>query len=375
MPIVCGIKFRRGGKVYYFSPGDIPDLQVGDHVIVETAKGKELGQVVIAPKEVDESELVGELKPILHRATQLELLEAERYKHQEPEAMAKCKEQVAKFQLPMKIVGAEYSYDGSRLTFFFTAEQRVDFRELVRELAKIFRTRIELRQIGVRDEAKLLGGLGKCGRPLCCATWLTEFNPVSIRMAKQQDLPLSPMEISGLCGRLLCCLVYENDFYQEVKSKFPKVGKMVNTPYGPGKVIKVSVFKETVSILLEDGSTLELTAEELEELAKRAAEPQPVAEATPSPSEEQGTAATPTVGVSVSPAPSEDLSQAQPTREPEKEQSKAKARRRPRRRPRRRIRRKTKGAENASNRGNNNRRGNAQAKRNSRQKKNSSERG
>lgn len=263
MPIVCGVKFRGTGKTYYFAPGDVQDLQINDFVIVETARGMEMGQVVMPLREVDENEIVGQLKPILRRGTTTDLLDAQRFQAQEADAITACKEQVAQFNLPMKVTGAEYNYDGSRLTFFFTSEQRVDFRELVRELARIFKTRIELRQIGVRDEAKMCGGVGKCGRMLCCSTWLTEFAPVSIRMAKQQDLPLSPMEISGLCGRLLCCLGYENDFYQQIKGKFPKVGEMIDTPYGMGKIIKVSALTETVNILLDDGSSLELTAEQL----------------------------------------------------------------------------------------------------------------
>jgi cell fate regulator YaaT (PSP1 superfamily) len=263
MPIVCGIKFRGTGKVYYFAPGDLTELHLDDHVIVETARGREMGQVVAEIHEVDDAEIVGELKPIVRRATTTDLLDAQRYQRQEAEAAEKCKEQVERFGLPMKVVNAEYSYDGSRLTFFFTSEQRVDFRELVRELARIFRVRIELRQIGVRDEAKAVGGIGKCGRPLCCATWLNEFYPVSIRMAKQQDLPLSPMEISGLCGRLLCCLGYEHEYYKTVKGRFPKVGKVVASPLGQAKVVNVSVLRETVTLLLEDGETAELTADEL----------------------------------------------------------------------------------------------------------------
>ena len=235
MPIVCGIRFRGTGKVYYFSPGEIQDLQTDDYVIVETARGVELGQVIMPAVEVDQAEIVAELKPVLRRASPADLLDAEGFRQQEPGAVIKCKELAAKLGLAMKIISAEYNYDGTRLTFFFTAEQRVDFRELVRELAHAFRTRIELRQVGVRDEAKIMGGIGKCGRPLCCASWLTEFCPVSIRMAKQQDLPLSPMEISGLCGRLLCCLEYENGYYQEVKGRFPKVGKNIETPLGPGR--------------------------------------------------------------------------------------------------------------------------------------------
>lgn len=263
MPIVCGVKFREVGKIYFFSPGDEADLQEGDYVIVETSRDTELGQVVMAPREVAESEVVGELKPVLRRATPLELVEAEKFRQREEEALQTCREEVKKANLPMKIVSAEYSFDGSRLTFFFTSEQRVDFRDLVRNLAHLFKARIELRQIGVRDEARLMGGLGKCGRLLCCATWLTDFIPVSIRMAKEQNLPLSPMEISGLCGRLLCCLAYEQDYYHAVRGVFPKVGKTIDSPLGTAKVVKVSVLQETVTLLLADGSTMELTADQL----------------------------------------------------------------------------------------------------------------
>lgn len=262
MPTICGVRFRGAGKVYYFDPRDI-SLAVDDYVIVSTSRGDELAQVVIPNREADESELVGELKPVLRRATSLDLLEAERYRAREDEVVGQCQQQVNESGLPMKVVGAEYSYDGSRLTFFFTADKRVDFRNLVRELARTFKARIELRQIGVRDEAKLVGGLGPCGRPLCCATWLTQFTPVSIRMAKQQNLPLSPMEISGLCGRLLCCLTYEDDYYREIKGRFPRVGRTIDTPYGPGKVVKVSVFTERVTLLLEDGTKVEMTADQL----------------------------------------------------------------------------------------------------------------
>jgi len=263
MPIVVGVKFRGVGKVYYFSPNQIEDLTLDDHVIVETARGIEMGQVVQAPHEVPEDKVVGQLKPVMRKASPAELLDAQRYQAKEAEAVALCREQVARAGLPMKVVQAEYNYDGSRLTFFFASEQRVDFRDLVRDLAHQFKTRIELRQIGVRDEARILGGIGKCGRPLCCATWLTDFAPVSIRMAKQQDLPLSPMEISGLCGRLLCCLAYETEMYKEVKSKFPKVGKMIETSVGPARLNRVRVFAETAEVELEDGTRLELTADQV----------------------------------------------------------------------------------------------------------------
>ena len=264
MPIVCGVQFRGTGKVYYFSPGDLPDIQVDDQVVVKTSRGEELAQVIMPPEEVDDSKVVGDLKSIERLATSVDLLEDQKYRQKEPEAMEQFREAIVRFNLPMKAVSAEYSYDGSRLSFLFTAEQRVDFRHLVRELAGVFKTRIDLRHVGVRDEAKAIGGVGKCGRNLCCATWLTHFSPVSIRMAKQQNLPLSPMEISGVCGRLLCCLTYENDYYKEVQGKFPKVGKTLDTPHGPGKVVKVSVLKETVNVLLEDGSFMELTADQLE---------------------------------------------------------------------------------------------------------------
>jgi cell fate regulator YaaT (PSP1 superfamily) len=263
MPIVCGIKFRGIGKAYYFSPGDLQGLDVDSYVVVETSRGRELGQVVTPVQEIDDSSVVGKLKPIVRHATTLDLLDVQRFRGKEGEALMACREQVARFDLAMKIVSAEYSYDGSRLTFFFTSEERVDFRDLVRELARSFKTRIDLRQIGVRDEARVVGGLGKCGRCLCCSTWLTRFNPVSIRMAKQQGLPLSPMEISGICGRLLCCLAYENDFYQEIKRKFPKTGKRTDTPLGPGKALRVNVFKETISILLDNGVRVEMTADQL----------------------------------------------------------------------------------------------------------------
>lgn len=262
MPNVCGVTFRGNNKVYDFAIDPALNIAVNDYVIVDTARGQELGKVVRPAHEIAPGEAVGELKPVLRLATTADLLSAERYRLQEEEAMNTCRERVTASGLPMKVVGGEYSYDGSHLTFYFTSEERVDFRNLVRELARIFKTRIELRQVGVRDEARAVGGVGKCGRPLCCATWLDSFAPVSIRMAKAQNLPLSPNEISGLCGRLLCCLNYEYDYYREVAGRFPKVGKTVESPLGPAKVTYVSVLKETVELLLEDGSRVEMTAEQ-----------------------------------------------------------------------------------------------------------------
>ncbi len=260
MPKVVGIRFKPASKVYYFDPTGFEDLKVGDWVIVETTRGREAGQVVIGPREVPQEEVVGQLKGILRRATAQDMAQLAYYRHLEPEALRKCREMVAEHGLPMKVVKAEYNFDGSHLVFYFTAEKRVDFRELLRKLAKTFKTKIELRQIGVRDEAKLLGGLGRCGRPICCHSFLSEFVPISIKMAKLQDLPLSPEEISGICGRLLCCLAYEHEYYAQAKEKLPKVGEKVQTPHGPGKVVGVNVIKETVTVELESAVTLEFPA-------------------------------------------------------------------------------------------------------------------
>jgi len=270
---VVGVRFRRASKVYYFSPGEVADLKPGEEVIVETSRGREMGRIVIGPHEVDDQEIIGELKPVERRATPLDRLQALRFQRREAVALRRCREQVAAHGLPMKVVGAEYNYDGTRLVFSFTAEKRVDFRELVRDLAHIFRARIELRQIGVRDEAKLIGGIGTCGRELCCRTWMTDFDPVSIKMAKHQNLPLSPMEISGLCGRLLCCLGYEDQYYVEARAKLPKVGESVITANGPGRVISVNALKETASVQLESEAIIEVSAQDLN--AARTGQPVP----------------------------------------------------------------------------------------------------
>lgn len=271
---VVGVRFKRASKVYYFGLGSCDDLKVGDYVIVETSRGREMGRVVIGPQEIEDQEVVGELKPVERRATPADHLEAVRYQRREAQVLERCRAMVAEHGLPMKMVGAEYNCDGTRLVFSFTAEKRVDFRELVRELAKTFKARIELRQIGVRDEAKLLGGVGMCGRELCCRTWLSEFAPVSIKMAKHQNLPLSPMEISGQCGRLLCCLAYEDSFYVETKADLPKVGAMVITREGPGRVVSVNPLKESVGVQLESEAIIEVSAAELHAVAN--GEPIPV---------------------------------------------------------------------------------------------------
>ena len=250
MQKVVGIRFKRAGRIYYFDPGEL-ELSPGDAVIVETARGTELGRVVIAPKQVLESDL-GELpRPVIRRAEAHDLRQMSHFRSREPDAFRRCREKIARHGLPMKLVAAEYNFDGSRLTFLFTADGRVDFRELVKDLAGTFRTRIELRQIGVRDEAKCLGGLGRCGRTLCCASFMREFTPVSIKMAKDQELPLNPTKISGICGRLMCCLSYENEAYCAAKQRMPRANEVVGTEMGVGRVIATNMLNETVTVELE----------------------------------------------------------------------------------------------------------------------------
>ena len=263
MTTVVGVRFRPAGRIYYFDPVG-KEMEKGNFVIVETARGIEAGRVVVAPKQVVDAELTDPLKPVLRLATEDDLRQLLAYKSKEKNALVKCAQRVDFHKLPMKLVEAEYTYDGSRLTFYFTAEERVDFRVLVRDLAAQFRTRIELRQIGARDQAKLLGGVGPCGKTLCCSSWLTEFGVVSIKMAKEQGLPLNPAKISGVCGRLMCCLAYENDQYVEAKQGMPAVGAFVNTPSGLGKVVSINVIKQTVEVMLESGATIQVPVNELE---------------------------------------------------------------------------------------------------------------
>ncbi|GAB4528066.1 MAG: hypothetical protein Kow0063_03970 [Anaerolineae bacterium] len=272
MPEIVGIRFRPVTKVYYFAPGGFQELAEGDPVIVETARGEELGWVQLPYRMVPDEEIKGTLKPILRRATPLDLALMQEFQMREEQALERCREKAAELGLPMKIIRAEYSFDGRRLLFAFVSEQRVDFRELVRVLARSFRTRIEMKQIGARDEAKLIGGYGRCGRELCCTTWLTEFHPVSIKMAKLQDLPLAPSEISGLCGRLLCCLAYESEQYSEFKKTLPKVGTQVVTPQGKGVIVGLNVLTESVLVELPSELTIEVKADQIETLAPDEAE-------------------------------------------------------------------------------------------------------
>jgi cell fate regulator YaaT (PSP1 superfamily) len=256
MPEIVGVRFKKAGKVYYFDPSGVA-LKVYDHVVVQTARGVEMGQVTIAPKQVMASELTAELKPIVRKASEDDVSHAQVFTDKENAALVECNKMITRLNLPMKLVSAEYNLDGSRLTFYFTADERVDFRELVRELTAFFKTRIELRQIGPRDQAKMVGGLGRCGRCLCCISFLSEFNPVSIKMAKEQDLPLDPMKISGVCGRLQCCLAYENQQYHEAKALLPRRGQAVETPSGSGLVIGGNPLKETVLVEMESKAEAE----------------------------------------------------------------------------------------------------------------------
>ncbi len=255
--IIVGIRFRPAGRIYHFDPQGAT-YTTGQYVIVETVRGVEAGRVVIASKKIAESDLSDPLKPILRLATEDELRMMLSFKSKEKEALVQCAYHVGQHKLPMKLVEAEYTFDGSRLTFYFTADERVDFRALVRDLAATFRTRIELRQIGARDQAKLQSGVGPCGKTLCCSSWISDFGVVSIKMAKEQELPLNPAKISGVCGRLLCCLSYENDNYIQAKQNMPQVGTFLDTPGWSGKVVSVNVPRSSVEIMLESGATIQV---------------------------------------------------------------------------------------------------------------------
>lgn len=237
---IIGVRFKSVGKVYYFTPNRFK-IKLRDKVIVETSRGIECGEVVLCDREIDETEFASPLKPVMRIATEKDLVTIEQNKKREVEAFAICEEKIAAHKLNMKLVEVECTFDNNKILFYFTSESRVDFRELVKDLASVFRTRIELRQIGVRDEAKMLGGLGICGRPFCCTSFLGEFQPVSIKMAKEQSLSLNPTKISGTCGRLMCCLKYEQDSYEQLLKITPKVGAIVNTPDGKGVVEEVNL--------------------------------------------------------------------------------------------------------------------------------------
>ena len=250
MTTVIGVRFRRAGKVYYFDPAGI-EVKKGEHVIVETARGVEFGTVVLGCREVEDEKVVQPLKQVIRVATPEDYEINEKNREKEKTAFGICLEKIQKHGLEMKLIDAEYTFDNNKVLFYFTADGRIDFRELVKDLASVFRTRIELRQIGVRDETKIIGGIGICGRPLCCHSYLSEFVPVSIKMAKEQNLSLNPTKISGVCGRLMCCLKNEEEAYEELNSKLPSLGDRVTTVDGlSGEVQSVSVLKQTVKVIV-----------------------------------------------------------------------------------------------------------------------------
>ncbi len=264
---VVGIRFKKAGKIYYFDPSDLA-IEKNEYAIVETARGVEYGQVVIGRKLVAESDVVFPLKKVIRLAAIEDSEQVESNKKMAAEAMSVCQEKIVQHELEMKLIDVEYTFDRNKIIFYFTAEGRVDFRELVKDLAFVFRTRIELRQIGVRDEAKMLGGIGPCGRILCCSTFLGDFEPVSIKMAKDQNLSLNPVKISGLCGRLMCCLKYENDNYESAKELLPEIGHQVSTPMGSGKVVGLNILGRLVQVDLPEHGMVEFSLEEISEMEK-----------------------------------------------------------------------------------------------------------
>ncbi len=270
---VVGVRFRQAGKMYYFDPLDL-DITRGTHVIVETARGVEYGTVIMGPKGVTDDEVVQPLKAVLRVATpEDDQVEADN-REKEKEAYRICLEKIEKHKLDMKLVAAEYTFDNNKLLFYFTADGRIDFRDLVKDLAGVFRTRIELRQIGVRDETKILGGIGICGRPLCCHTYLSEFAPVSIKMAKEQNLSLNPAKISGTCGRLMCCLKNEQDTYEYLNSHMPNVGDHVTANDGmKGEVASVNILRQRVKVLVDTGDEKEIREYPVESLKFRSKKP------------------------------------------------------------------------------------------------------
>lgn len=258
MKKVIGVRFRTAGKIYYFDPMEM-DIRKGCHVIVETARGIEYGTVVGDVREVEDQKIVQPLKPVLRIASEKDDEQERKNKEKEKEAFKICLEKIQKHGLVMKLIDAEYTFDNNKVLFYFTADGRVDFRELVKDLAGVFKTRIELRQIGVRDETKIRGGIGICGRPLCCHTHQSDFIPVSIKMAKEQNLSLNPTKISGVCGRLMCCLKHEEDTYEEINKRLPNVGDFVTTPDGlKGEVHSVNVLRELVKVIVESEDEKEI---------------------------------------------------------------------------------------------------------------------
>lgn len=249
---VVGVRFKKAGKIYYFDPADM-NIQKDTYVVVETARGIEFGECVIGIKEINENDIVSPLKSVLRIATNEDIEKHFKNKDKEKDAFDICLKKIQEHGLTMKLIDVEYTFDNNKVIFYFTADGRVDFRDLVKDLATIFKTRIELRQIGVRDEAKMLGGLGPCGRPMCCSSFLGDFTSVSIKMAKEQNLSLNPTKISGICGRLMCCLNYEQSTYEDIRKRMPKVGSIVKTSEGTGEVFSNNIVKESIKVKLKKG--------------------------------------------------------------------------------------------------------------------------
>ena len=252
MKKIIGVRFKKPGKIYFFDPGNL-EINKNDNVIVETTMGEEIGIVIVPKREIQEEKMATPLKKVIRVANKNDLDSLEKYKKKEPEALRICKEKIKKYKLDMNLIDVEYKFDGSKILFYFTADGRIDFRELVKDLAAVFRTRIELRQIGVRDEVKKIGGNGVCGRELCCCSFLDNFEAVSIKMAKEQNVSLNPSKISGNCGRLMCCLKYEDEVYQEKIKRLPHVGAIVKTPEGVGEVDSVETLAERIKVKLKNG--------------------------------------------------------------------------------------------------------------------------
>ncbi|MCG8515658.1 MAG: stage 0 sporulation family protein [Halanaerobiales bacterium] len=262
MYTVVGVSFKRAGKIYYFDPGEV-ELKLGENVIVETARGIEYGQIVMEKKEVTAEEIVAPLKKVIRKATEEDDQNNQENKELEKQAFDICLKKIEKHTLPMKLIDVEYTFDHNKIIFYFTADGRVDFRELVKDLARVFKTRIELRQIGVRDEAKMVGGLGICGRTLCCCAFLRDFDPISIKMAKKQELSLNPAKISGICGRLMCCLKYESNTYKKMKEEMPAVGDKVAMELGEGEIVERNLVKKTVKVDIGNNEYVEVELEEI----------------------------------------------------------------------------------------------------------------
>ncbi len=265
MTEIVGIRFKNNGKTYYFAPNGLK-LEVGDHAVVETSRGVELGECSLENREIDDDKVTQPLRTVIKVATEDDLLIQKRNEEKAKEALAICHEKVKKHGLNMRLIDAEYTFDGAKVTFYFLSDNRVDFRELVKDLAATFKVRIELRQVGVRDKAKTVGGIGVCGRIICCASDAAEFQPVTIKMAKEQGLSLSPSKISGVCGRLMCCLKYEEEAYEDAIKRMPGVGSLVKTPRGKGIVTEINLLKETVKVNLDNDDTEEAYSFKLEEL-------------------------------------------------------------------------------------------------------------